>query len=77
VELTVPQGDVFAVEIGDDGRGRPCTEVPADPTVRLRMDRETFVVLSGGRRRAEDVDVAVEGDEELAGRVLAGMAVTP
>jgi uncharacterized protein (TIGR03083 family) len=77
VELSSPHPQVFAVQIGEDGRGRPCAEVPEDPTVRLRIDRETFIVLSGGRRRAEDVDVAVAGDEELAGRVLAGMAVTP
>ena len=77
VELSSPQPQVFAVQIGEDGRGRSCAEVPADPTVRLSMDRETFIVLSGGRRRAEDVDVAVDGDQDLAGRVLAGMAVTP
>src|SRR6476469_9721577 len=49
VELSGPEEQVFAVEIGEDGRGRPCAEVPADPTVRLCMDRETFIVLSGGR----------------------------
>jgi uncharacterized protein (TIGR03083 family) len=79
VELTGTPDDpvALAVEIGDDGRGRPLADAPDQPTVRLRMDVETFVVLSGGRRTAEHVDVAVEGDPELAHRVLAGMAVTP
>jgi len=45
--------------------------------VRLRMDVEAFVVLSGVRRPPEQVDVEIEGDSELADRVLAGMAVTP
>jgi hypothetical protein len=41
------------------------------------MDVETYVVLCGGRRRPEDVDVRVSGDAELGHRVLAALAVTP
>ena len=41
------------------------------------MDRETFIVLAGGRRSAADVNVAVAGDADLAARILAGMALTP
>ncbi len=66
-----------AFGISDSGRGGALPEVPADPTVRLRMDRETFIVLAGGRRTAADVNVAVTGDEDLAARILAGMALTP
>lgn len=73
VEGSAPAG--FGV--GDDGKGRRLPELPADPTVRLGMDRETFVVLAGGRRTAGDVSVLVAGDEELAARILASMAVTP
>ena len=82
VEITPPGHDVdgaarlLAVEIGEDGRGR-LVEPPTAPSVRLRMDVETFVVLSGGRRSPEQVTVEAEGDEELAARVLAAMAVTP
>ncbi len=65
-----------AVAVGDDGRARP-VEVPADPTARLAMDRETFVLLAGGRRRAEPGAVQVSGDADLAQQVLAGLAVTP
>ena len=67
----------LAVQVGEDGRGRPLDAAPADPTVRLRLGFEGFVVLSGGRRSPDRVDATVEGDEELARRVLAGMAVTP
>jgi uncharacterized protein (TIGR03083 family) len=63
--------------VDDGGKGRPLPELPADPTVRLTMDREAFVVLAGGRRTAADVSVLVAGDEELAARILASMAVTP
>jgi len=77
VELTGPGPKVLAVEVGEDGRGRPLSDPPAEPTVRLRMDVESFVVLSGGRRGPDRVDVEVSGDEDLAPRILAGMAVTP
>ena len=66
-----------AFEVSDTGRGGALSDGPQEPTVRLRMDRETFVVLAGGRRTAAEVSVAVTGDADLAARVLAGMAVTP
>jgi uncharacterized protein (TIGR03083 family) len=61
----------------DTGRGTPLPEVPDDPTVRLGMDRETFVTLAGGRRDAANAAVTVAGDANLAARILAGMAITP
>ena len=51
----------------DDGTGRALPDVPADPTVRLPMDRETFV--APGRRSAygpTPVSVGVSGDADLA-----------
>ncbi|MGZ4442543.1 MAG: maleylpyruvate isomerase family mycothiol-dependent enzyme, partial [Nocardioidaceae bacterium] len=63
--------------VGDDGRGHLVTDEPAAPTVTLRMDLETFVILSGGRRTPDNVTVEVTGDQELGGRVLAAMSVTP
>ena len=39
----------------DTGRGTPLPDVPDDPTVRLTMARETFVVLAGGRRPPDRV----------------------
>jgi uncharacterized protein (TIGR03083 family) len=66
-----------AVGIADTGRGAPLPEPPADPTVRLTMDRETFVLLAGGRRSAVDVSLTVSGDADLAARILEGMAITP
>ncbi|MFN8081502.1 MAG: maleylpyruvate isomerase family mycothiol-dependent enzyme [Kineosporiaceae bacterium] len=82
-----PAGATLIVEIGDDrprgfvvsasGRGEPMRELPADPTVRLRMDVGSFAMLAGGRRSPEPGAVVIEGDEHLGRRVLAGMAVTP
>jgi uncharacterized protein (TIGR03083 family) len=66
-----------AFGVSDSGRGGALEELPADPTVRLRLDREAFVLLAGGRRRADGVSLLVEGDAELAERILAGIAITP
>lgn len=79
VEVTGPAGGTFAVVV--DGRAREVDEVPERPDVGLTMDVETFCALGGGRWRGADAlrdgRVAVAGDEDLAGRILAGMAITP
>ncbi|GAB2743178.1 maleylpyruvate isomerase family mycothiol-dependent enzyme [Nocardioides pakistanensis] len=67
----------LAVEMNESGRAVPVTDEPGDPTVVLRMDVETFVILAGGRRPADQVPVEIAGDDELARKVLAAMAVTP
>jgi uncharacterized protein (TIGR03083 family) len=66
----------WCVEVGDDRRAR-LRDAETEPTVHLRMEWETFVRLGGGRVGASGADVEVAGDPDLAGRVLAGMAITP
>jgi hypothetical protein len=63
--------------VNADGRGEPHPELPADPTVCLRLEREAFIVLAGGRREPDPGSVEVAGDEELGRRILASFAVTP
>ncbi|MFB4319731.1 maleylpyruvate isomerase family mycothiol-dependent enzyme [Actinomadura sp. 21ATH] len=63
------------IQVGDDGRARPVES--GAPDVTLRMDWETFMVLTAGRRTAADVTVDVDGDTALGGRVLANMTLTP
>ena len=78
VELTGPvQSGLRRGRRGRTAAVVPFPDPPAEPTVRLRMDREAFVVLTGGRRRPDAVQVEVEGDQDLGQRVLAGMGVTP
>jgi hypothetical protein len=64
------------VVVGEDGRGRP-GEPRSHPTVTLAMDWETYLRLGAGRCRPADVDVSVQGDRDLADRVLGNMAMTP
>ena len=75
--LEVPGGEPVAYVVTDNGRGERLPEPPTDPTVRLAMDRETFVVLAGGRRDPEPGSVRIEGDQALGQRILDMLAVTP
>ncbi|WP_210649554.1 maleylpyruvate isomerase family mycothiol-dependent enzyme [Nocardioides sp. SYSU D00065] len=76
VRLEVAEHAPATVVVGEDGRGRVGTP-DAAPTVTLAMDRETFVVLAGGRRPVPPGGVRVAGRDDLGQRVLAAMAVTP
>jgi len=75
--VEVEGSDVAAFGVGEDGKGAPLAVVPEEPTARIRLSREAFVLLAGGRRRPDEVPYDVSGDADLAGRVLASMAVTP
>lgn len=66
-----------AFTVGDDGRGRELDALPESPDVVVDLDRESFVVLAGGRRTPDPGGVGVSGDQELGRRVLESMAVTP
>ncbi len=76
VVLAVDGSEPKAFGVTDAGRGERLPEVPADPTVRLQLDRESFIVLAGGRRRPTG-DVRIEGDEALGRQLLDQLAVTP
>jgi uncharacterized protein (TIGR03083 family) len=67
----------LAVKVDESGRARALTSTTGTPTVRLRMDVETFVILAGGRRPIEDVPVELTGDEALGRQIAAAMALTP
>ena len=75
--LAVEGSPTIAFGVNDAGRGEWLPDVPADPTVTLRTDRESFVVLAGGRRTPAEGAVVVEGDAELGARIVAAMATTP
>ena len=77
VRLEVTDHAPATVAVGEDGRGRFATPEDGEPTVTLAMDRETFVLLAGGRRTAAADDVRLTGDTELGERVVASLGVTP
>lgn len=68
--------------LGADGRARAePAGAGVQPDATLTMNREALTILGAGRRDPADLPatahLAVTGDAELAGRFLAGMAVTP
>jgi uncharacterized protein (TIGR03083 family) len=77
VRLEVAGHAPVTVAVGEDGRGRLATPEDGEPTTTLSMDRETFVVLAGGRRAAAADGVRISGDTSLGERVASALAVTP
>jgi uncharacterized protein (TIGR03083 family) len=75
--LAVEDSPVVAVEVDESGRGQRLADVPAQPTVRLAMDRESFIVLAGGRRAAEPGAVTIDGDADLGAAIVAQLGTTP
>jgi uncharacterized protein (TIGR03083 family) len=77
VVLEMEGSSPFAFAVDDNGRGERLDVVPAQPTTLLRMDRESFIRLAGGRCEPEPGTVAIEGDEDLGRRLLDRLATTP
>jgi uncharacterized protein (TIGR03083 family) len=75
--LDMAGSEPFAFVVNEQRRGERLGEVPAEPTVRLGMDRETFIVLAGGRRPADPEAVTIQGDRELGTHLVDVMATTP
>jgi uncharacterized protein (TIGR03083 family) len=66
-----------AYGVNDSARGERVAEVPDEPTVRLSMDRESFILLAGGRRSPDPGAIRIDGDEQLGKRIIDTLAVTP
>lgn len=76
LDVTGEHPATLGATVGEDGRAARLDAMPAEPTVRIGMDFETFIVLSGGRRLPEQVTAEVSGDADLGNAVLANLAVT-
>lgn len=74
VVVAVAGSDERAVAIGEDGRAAP-VEVPWNPTVRIGMGREAFIVMAGGRRAPEGIEF--QGDATLGQAVVDAFRTTP
>ncbi|WP_426245616.1 maleylpyruvate isomerase family mycothiol-dependent enzyme [Nocardioides sp. LHG3406-4] len=77
VVLEVAGQPTTAVTVNAKGRGELLTEVPTSPDVTISTDRESFILLAGGRRTPAPGRVTLSGDTGLGQRVLDLMAVTP
>ncbi|MGA8845326.1 MAG: maleylpyruvate isomerase family mycothiol-dependent enzyme [Nocardioides sp.] len=78
--LEIEGQDPVAFTVNAAGRGEridAAAVISAGATVTLRCDRESFIVLAGGRRLPDTVPVTVDGDVSLGRRILAALATTP
>lgn len=66
--------------VAEDGKGRDCAAVE-HPTIALETDWETYARLAAGRLDTDDPDVRARvhltGDEAMAARLPAALAITP
>jgi len=72
-------GRSFAITVVD-GKGQTI-DAATDPNVTITTDFEAFLLLIGGRRPPAELiaagRVSVDGDDEVAGTILAQIAVVP
>jgi len=64
----------LAVHVGEDGRAS-AIETLDEPSVTLTMSTETFTVLTTGRREPDEVEVTIDGDQDLGQATLAAMPI--
>ena len=80
LEVTGAPGEVqprlLAAGVGDDGRGAAIDQLSTEPTARLVLDFETWMLLAGGRRAPEELEVGLHGDTDLARKVRDNLGVT-
>lgn len=64
----------LVVRVGEDGRAS-AIETLDEPSATLTMSTEAFTVLTAGRRTPDQLEITVEGDEELARATLEAMPI--
>ena len=75
--LEVEGSEPMGFTVNEARRGERLDALPEEPTVRICTDRESFILLAGGRRTPANGAVRVEGDTKLGGRIVDALAVTP
>ncbi|MEV8095591.1 maleylpyruvate isomerase family mycothiol-dependent enzyme [Kitasatospora sp. NPDC085879] len=78
-DVSGPLEFLRTVRVDASGRGSVDTSVGLAPDVQFHLDWETYLRLACGRVRPEIAaqSVRVDGDTELAARILAHFALTP
>ncbi len=77
LEVSGPLAVSVAVSLGEDGRPEPVERLDAPATTTVRTDSWTFMRLTAGRVDPTAADVEIEGDRDLAARVLEELNLSP
>jgi uncharacterized protein (TIGR03083 family) len=84
-DVTSPLPGVYAVKVTEEGRGVALDASPDNPTVRITLDTESFMILGAGRRDPATLPIKIDvgsgfddaAGQELAAVILREMAITP
>jgi uncharacterized protein (TIGR03083 family) len=77
LEVTGPLAVTVAVSVDADGTPAPVDRPDGPATATVRTDSWTFMRLTAGRVDPTAADVDVEGDPDLAARVLQELNISP
>ena len=77
LEVTGPLAVSTAVSVGEDGTPAPVDRLDRPATATVRTDSWTFMRLTAGRVDPTAADAEVEGDPDLAARVLQELNISP
>lgn len=67
----------YAFSVTESGKGVPVAGPVSSPTVTLSTDRETYVLLAGGRASADPSKVTITGDTTLGTKIVENLNITP
>ena len=67
----------YAFTVTKEGKGVPLADPVTEPTVTLSTDRETYVLLAGGRASADPTKVTISGDTTLGTKIVENLNITP
>ncbi len=75
--ITGPGEFNYGAKVNDQGRGEFVKASVENPTVSMRMSTHDWYLLTCGRDGREKAVLEIEGDQELAEKVIANFTITP
>ena len=67
----------YAFTVTKEGKGVPVAAPVTAPTVTLSTDRETYVLLTGGRASGDPAKVEITGDTAIGTKIVENLNITP
>jgi uncharacterized protein (TIGR03083 family) len=77
IAATGPGAFTYGAAVNENGRGEFLKARPEDPTASIQMSTHDWYLLTCGRDGREKSALKIEGDQELAQKVIANFVITP